>query len=288
MDRKQRTRQRRRERTDQDQPLQPHREHRARHSSIDERGLSDLIGFVLTFAVILASVALVSTFGLSSLDDIQGNEQVTNAERAFTVLAEGFDEIERGRAPRRTSEIELSEGGLTVTENTEFRVWVNGSAAAAPPPHGNDWNRTIQTDSLRYKRGDKTIVYENGATFRSTGPSGGSIVEDKPTITCTEDTAIVSFIVLSTESDRNLGSGTVRVTGTLNTSTVLYPTGRNRSTRDGTDVTVSVDSPRAQGWKTYFIGDQENWEEVNGDTYVCADVEETIVRRTVIDIEFTR
>jgi FlaG/FlaF family flagellin (archaellin) len=254
----------------------------------DERALSDLIGFVLTFAVILASVALVSTFGLSSLDDIQGNEQVTNAERAFTVLAEGFDEIERGRAPRRTSEIELNEGGLTVTGNSEFRVWVNGSAAAAPPPHGNDWNRTIRTDSLRYKRGDKTIVYENGATFRSTGPSGGSIVEDKPTITCTEDTAIISFIVLSTKSNRNLGSGTVRVTGTLNTSTVLYPTGRNKSTRDGTDVTVSVDSPRAQGWKTYFIGDQENWEEVNENTYVCSGVEETIVRRTVIDVQFTR
>lgn len=258
---------------------------------LDKRGLSDLIGFVLTFGVILASVALASMYGLDALGQFQQNEQVNNAERAFTVLSENLNDIERGEAPKRTSEIDLNEGSLGVVDDTEFTITVEGSAppaGTAPPPSGSDWTETVQTDAIRYSRDDATVIYENGATFRSTDPSGGSIVESKPELVCTENRAILSFVVLETDTNRELGSGTVRITGIHNTSEVLYPTGRNASASDGTAVRVGVVSPRQQGWRTYFIGDQENWEEPSPNTYECPDVDGIVIRKTVVDIEFTR
>ncbi|WP_136717836.1 DUF7289 family protein [Halorientalis salina] len=250
-----------------------------RRSREDERALSDVIGFVLTFSVIVASVAIVSTFGMQALEDIRGNEQENNAQRAFQVMAENFKEIERGRAPRRSSELKLNEGSLTVVNDSAFQVGVGGTG----------FNRTIYPQRIQYEHDNTFIGYENGATLRGNIQSGGSAMQYRPELVCTDNRAIVSFIELETSFDRSLSGGTLRVTGDLQRSELIYPekrTGKPNAT-SGDQVNVTVDSTFARGWRNY-LEDRDNWERANSRKWSCTDVDQVYIRKTVIRVTFVR
>lgn len=245
----------------------------------DERGLSDVIGFVLTFAVIVASVGIVSTFGMQALDDLQGHEQENNAQRAFKVMAENFKEIERGRAPRRSSELKLHDGGVTVVNESSFQIGVEGTG----------FNRTIYPQRIQYKRENTFLGYENGATLRGNILNGGSAMQHKPELVCTEDRAVISFIVLETEFSRKLAGGTLRVTGDLNRSKVVYPRNRTgeQSATSSDQVNVVVDSDFGSGWANYFEN-TGNWKRANVRKWSCKDVKQVYIRKTVIEVTFVR
>jgi FlaG/FlaF family flagellin (archaellin) len=53
----------------------------------DERGVSELIGYVLAFSIVVASVGAVYAGGLGAAMEFQQDERETNAERAFVALA---------------------------------------------------------------------------------------------------------------------------------------------------------------------------------------------------------
>lgn len=245
----------------------------------DDRGLSDVIGFVLTFAVIVASVGIVSTFGMQALEDIQGYEQENNAQRAFQVMAENFEEIERGRAPRRSSELKLHEGGLTVVNESSFQVGVTGTG----------FNRTIYPQRIQYERKNTFIGYENGATLRGDILSGGSAMQHRPELVCRQDRAVISFVELNTSFSRSLAGGTLRVTGDVESSKLLYPRNRTgeQNATSGSQVNVTVDSEFGSGWANYFEN-AGRWNRNNVRKWSCKDVDQVYIRKTVIDVIFVR
>lgn len=246
----------------------------------DERGVSDLVGFVLTFAVIIAAVGIVSTFGVSSLNDIQQGEQLNNAERAFQILAENFNEIERGQAPRRTSEIDLREGSVLVANDSTFTVGVRNTP----------FNVTVPLQRIQYSQDNTIIAYENGATLRADRISNGSTLRDRPDIVCTEERAIISIVQLDADLDRQLGSGKVQVTGVEQNETVLYPLNRSgrHSATYSDQVNVTLDNRFLSGWDNYFSREESNWSRVNRQKWTCDGVSHVYVRQTTINVTFVR
>ncbi|MFB6180178.1 MAG: hypothetical protein ABEI77_10695 [Halorientalis sp.] len=245
----------------------------------DDRALSDVIGFVLTFAVIVASVGIVSTFGMQSLGQLQGKEQDNNAQRAFSVMAQNFKELERGRAPRRSSELKLHDGSLTVVNESSFTVGVKGQ----------QFNRTIYPQRIQFHHGDTYVGYENGATLRGNIEMGGSAMQQRPELVCTKHRAIVSFVVLKTEFGRSLSGGTLRVTGNLERSKLVYPRNRTglQSATSSHQVNVTLDSKFGAGWANYFE-DTGNWKRLNGRKWTCSGVKHIYIRKTIIRVVFTR
>ncbi|MDZ7730673.1 MAG: hypothetical protein U5K37_06770 [Natrialbaceae archaeon] len=61
--------------------------------SRDDRGVSELVGFTLSFGIIMASIALLYGFGYPGIIDYQEHEQLNNAERSFDAMAENFDDV---------------------------------------------------------------------------------------------------------------------------------------------------------------------------------------------------
>lgn len=248
-----------------------------------DRALSDLIGFVLTFAIIIGAVGLVSTFGLSALNDLQQNEQQRNAERSFQILAENFETVTNRNAPERTSEINLRAGTLRAQNETTIRVQATGSG---PGPVAN-FDRRFFVHSLVYEQGETTLAYESGATFRAARQ--GEVLVTDPSLVCSGNSAIVSLVTLEPASERSFGSGTLQVTGALNETRLLYP--QNRSGRNGPtaadDVTVTFDSPNREAWVSY-LDRQTNWDRVSSDTVVCQNVDRVYVRETSLTVSFTR
>ena len=248
-----------------------------------ERALSDLVGFVLAFAVIVTAVGLVSTFGMDSLEDAREAELAKNTERSFVLLGQNFDELENGQAVRRTSEIELRSGSLSVRNSTNITLEIER-------PSDDNFERTFTPRSLQYRIGGEAIAYENGATFRGGLGTNASVMELEPGFICGDDYAVVSIVEI-TQTNRSISGGVARVSGTRVRSELLYPrnrTGNIDTATDGTRLDVTVDSPFSGGWRQYFIRAGNGWDHPNPDknTYTC-DVDSSgsiYLKRTVIEI----
>lgn len=213
-----------------------------------DRGVSDLIGFVFVFALVTASVAVVYTSGISGLRDARQAEQVTNVERAFDVLDDNLDDINRRDAPSRATEISLLNGKLDYGRPVSVTVEVENTMNESD-------NRTYATtfQPLRYSTtaADDRILYVGGAVVRSDGQS--SVMVSEPDFTRDADRAVLPLVSTfrrpGTRSSLG-GSTTVLVVAFRQSSSAGDPFFTN-ATADA-NVTVTVDSPRADAWKRYF------------------------------------
>ncbi len=254
------------------------------------RALSNVIGFVLAFAVIITAVGFVSVFGIGILEDVQQAEQDDNAELALSVLANNFDALESGEGPRRSSELDLSDGSLYVRNESRMIVTVDHSGTASPAVYD------IYPGSIEFDTGSgssERIVYENGAILRgNTRASGVAAVQNEPRLVCREETAILSFVRLNESVNVGYGSGTVQISGYRENTRVLYPTNltgaKNATSASG--VTIEFNTVFDRGWVDYLVTEGDAWDSAGTRTVEC-DVGSdgrVYVRETVLTVTASR
>lgn len=202
---------------------------------MDDRAVSEVVGFVLVFSLVTMTIAIVFTAGFGGLQDAQRTEQVNNVERAFDVLDTNVEEIGHQGAPSRATEMRLSGGRLGFGEPTTVTVEVNDGTEAT----------TIETRPLVYANGDTEIVYELGAIVRT--DDGGSVMLTDPGHVLNDDRSAVPLLVTTKPSDGTSigGHRTVLVRGSHQHTELLVP-------RTADEVTITVESPRADAWERYF------------------------------------
>jgi len=54
-----------------------------RSLSTDDRGVTELVSYVLIFSLVIATIGTVTVLGMSTLMDRQQAEQLNNVERSF-------------------------------------------------------------------------------------------------------------------------------------------------------------------------------------------------------------
>jgi hypothetical protein len=236
-----------------------------------ERGVSDVVAFVLVFATIIGSVTLLSTVGFQVMADYQENEQLRNAERAMGSLADNFNDLVRyDGIEQRYGELSLREGTIrTGSGGTDVTVAFENAS-------GPDYDETYSLGEFAYESGDSVIAYEGGGIVRS-ARDGGSAVLERPKLTCDPDseTALVSLVAIEA-GDRSIrSSGGIGVTMTV--------TDRSRGVYDvdavDDEVTVSVNTEYDRAWET--ILDDGEW---NGGT--CDGVDRVVVTVVTVDVTY--
>jgi hypothetical protein len=243
----------------------------------DERAARNMIGFTLTFGIIVVSVGLVATMGYPQIDDLSQNERIDNAEAGMELVASNFRELQEQRATARTNELSLSGGSLTVLDGPTVRVQAEDT----------DFDQTFAVGGLQYGYEGTTITYESGALFRTYGEDNVAVVEG-PTMRCTEERAVVSVSRVVPSSTAKTSGDYVSVTGTTQTQALRFPINRTGpdSMADADDVFVTVTSPRSDAWDRYFDRNG-NWTAgPTPDTYRCDGIETMYVRETVISVSF--
>ncbi|WP_181685622.1 DUF7289 family protein [Halorhabdus salina] len=246
-----------------------------------ERAVSDLIGFILTFSVVMASVILVSTVGFAQLEDFKAGQQLDNAEQTFEIFATSFDSIEEGGALTRQESLDLYQGTIGIERGSTATVTLNRSGGP---------NRAISVpmNALVYSKDSTNISYESGATFR--GREKGGTIKHKPGQVCTDDVVVLSFVTIQSPETSTSGGGALEVTATANGTDLLYPVNRSGSgsVSDVEYVSVSFTSARDDAWLDHFDR-AENWT-VSGSTAQCGSpsdpIEQAFVRRQNVTIEF--
>lgn len=264
-----------------------------------DRGLSDVVAFVLTFGIIIASMALVSTAGIDQLTQLRDAEQIQTAERSMQAAAGEIDHLEDGDS-FRVLELGLGDGDVWVNEST---ISVNVTT-----DDGGGWDdaRPFNVSSLehRFTRSsrDVSVAYESGAVIRSDSATPSS----QPEWHVDEDTAIVTLVNITTGetiradggyrqdivigADRSIPQG---APATDPDETLQLLAERNMSentivnrTQVSDSVNISVDVSKTANrdqWARYL--NNTGWDPLSGDyTFYADEIDTGLIRQTNITI----
>ncbi|ATW87089.1 hypothetical protein halTADL_0272 [Halohasta litchfieldiae] len=213
--------------------------------SDDQRAVSETLGYILVFSIIVTTITTASVFGFSGLEDRQAAEQVTNVERAFDVMADNFEDMGRYEDPSRATEIRLAQGTIGIAEPITVTVgrW---DAATGSFVTANTTNVTVQP--LVFRSDSGSVVYEGGMVFRADGSA--SIARSPLPFVVDEETALVPVIATQGSTTSTVGGDqTVLVVGEHRPNTRTLSNRTVDAGGGGTQLRVRIESPRATGWE---------------------------------------
>jgi len=248
----------------------------------DERGVSDVVGYVLVFSLVTATIGTVFAVGITGIEDRQEAERVANVERAFDVFDDNLRDVQRYGDPSRSTEIRLSGGSLSVAETTTVEL-VNASGGVV---------RGFEFNALTYANGDTTIAYESGAWFRRDGD--GVVMRSEPRFVAADGRTTLPVVRLY-----RLGPERVERDGTVQVAVERRdPPNLDRVADADVDdgpFALRIESPYAEAWYRYvertdgFSVDESATDAANGT--VVADLEhsdEVFVADAAVDIRLLR
>ena len=204
----------------------------------DDRAVSEVLGYIIIFGIVITSVLLLSASGTTTLEEIRENEQASNAQRALDVLAENIASIYERNSPSRATEIDLGEFQLFYDDTTEIEVEVRDGS-------GNVEQFEHEARPIVLRSSDTTeLVYEAGATFQ-TEREGGVMLRQPPFLI--SEARVNIPIVSTTAKTVEAVSGTsALMRGQSTNREVLYdPTTLN----DPDELHLNITSPRAEIWE---------------------------------------
>lgn len=139
-----------------------------------DRGVSEVLGFVLVFALIVMTIGVVYASGFSGLYHAQQNEQLQNMERAFDVFDNNIDDISERGAPNRATEIKLAEGSLEFRDPVRVTVYAENSADSS-----ENVTFSMTTEPIAFVRDDTAIVFDQGGVIRSQRAGSAMVAEPR-------------------------------------------------------------------------------------------------------------
>lgn len=207
----------------------------------DDRAVSEVIGYVIIFGIVISSVLLLSASGTTTLEDIRENEQASNAQRAFDVLADNMAQIYERNTPSRATEIDLGESQLFYGDTVAIEVEVRGSSGGV-----EQFKHEARPIVLRPS--DNTeLVFEGGATFQ-TGREGGIMLRQPPFL-ISGDRVNIPIISTTAPTDRGVSGTTALLRGKSTERKALY-TPDALSNPD--ELHINITSPRAEMWDRHL------------------------------------
>lgn len=201
---------------------------------MSDRGQSEVIGFVLVFALVVSTVSLASVAGFGGLQDARDYERSHNAERAFEGLANGIDVVAYQGAPSRQIELVADDGQVFVGDPVTLTVGVSG---------GKSNEFTVHPVVYQGPDGSR-LVYTMGAVIRT--DADGAVMLREPGFLLSEDRSVVRLVQTQNPAGANVAGASVHVRAdAVNDSAVI-------ATETTQELTIRVESPRAPVWEQYF------------------------------------
>lgn len=205
----------------------------------DARAASEIIGYILIFALIFTTVGIVSIAGLPTLEDARESEQLQNAERAFDVLNNNMVEVYDRGAPSRATELNADDGKIETGRAVTFNVTVRNATGSGSDSVEADVNPIVFSGL-----GQTEFAYTAGAVLRDQ-PNNEVMVRDPP-FRVSNDSVFITLVETSSPDVQSTGGDTVLVRAESRERSVNFA-----DQRDQINITVS-DSPREEVWRAYF------------------------------------
>ena len=206
----------------------------------EDRGVSEVLGYVLVISIVTVTIAVVLTMGIGGLEAAQQSEEINNMERAFDVLAYNAQQLIDERSPHRATEFRIGDGSVRLGDPIVISVYVDGELI-------ENESVTVQPIVYEHQNGAQ-IVYESGAVIRS--DDAGAHMLSEPRMADHDDHLIVHGI-----RTRASGHSANQVS---ESGTMLLRKERIRTDRvftgvnESSDIELVIESPRADAWDHYL------------------------------------
>jgi hypothetical protein len=140
-----------------------------------ESGVSETIGFIIIFGIVMTGIGIVTLYGYPALLQEQQNANVKNMEKNMLVLQSDVRSLVFKSVPYQETSIQVSGGTLMVkppTASSYFQILADGSTITPPVPIGQ----------ILYESSDltATIALENGAVHIRYWNTPGSAMLSTP------------------------------------------------------------------------------------------------------------
>jgi hypothetical protein len=208
-----------------------------------ERGVSDVIGFVLIFSLVTATVAIVSVSGFAALENVREAEKINNAERGFDVLADNVEDVYDGGVPSRATELSLK-GAQIETAPT---VTVNVTARNTTTSDNITIERTVRPIVWTEPASDGTeLVYSLGAVLRA-HPDGGIVVRQPP-FRLEPNRSVIRIVETTTDRPQAVGGSNVYLRTTRSSDRVIAV--QDPPAFD--ELRLNITTPRTDIWERHL------------------------------------
>jgi hypothetical protein len=224
-------------------------------SSINrEDAVSEAIGFILIFSLVMIGIGLITLYGYPILLEQQSNANVKNMERDMIVLQNDMKSLVYKNAPYKETSLQVSGGALTVHgyASTNSSLTINVPTEGDVIDHYKFGQLIYESDA-----GESIIALENGAVFTRMEFQNGSAMLAEPrwfiddnTVTGNQ-TLIITLVNISSDvpMSRN-GIGTVKMQ--------MLPT-EPQIMKDTTGQTITITYQKesdkfdfSKGWENYL------------------------------------
>lgn len=214
----------------------------------NDDGVSEAIGFILIFSIVVLGIALVVLYGFPLLIAGQGSADMRNMEQTMIVIQNDQKSISYKMVPYKETALQVQGGVLFVTEASDtFEVLVDGT-----PVYENSVGQIRYVSDLDATR----ITIENGAVLTRPERGSGSAMLAEPRWYYDDpsNTLILSFIEVQTERDRAL-AGVGRIE--MKSDPVQKITREYTLPVDSLEIRYSPLSPEhdySVAWENYLTG----------------------------------
>ena len=221
----------------------------------DDSAVSETIGFILIFAIVLTCIGVILVYGNNVLDSAKSQNNLQSIEQGFTVLQSDMTQVALQQTPAKTTEIHLEEGTVTF-DPTKGVMTIDDQ---------KDTISSITTGALSYNSGHdlNLISIESGGLWMHYETTSNYAVISGPRIYAVPDTTnnpstaintlVLNVIKLDGSKQASGGPRTLNVkmkyeAPTVNTYSLvdasLYPNGRTVT------ITYTTDHPNA--WQAFL------------------------------------
>ncbi|WOX56338.1 hypothetical protein R6Y95_03125 [Methanoculleus palmolei] len=245
---------------------------------INERAVSEAIGFILILGIVISGIGLVTLYGYPVLVKEQSNTDVKNMERAMIVIQNDMKSLCFKNVPYKETALQVSGGTLAVIGAGDgypasIEVLVDGTSVGSFSP-----------GALVYRsdRGTEVITLENGAVMTRQEDAKGSAMLAEPRWFYDNSTKTFVIYVMNITTDEPMaksGMATVRMSLEKTNTTVPAPPD------DSFDVTVMYpeEADNSVAWENYLTGSSLKMSGSDG-TYTRSDVKKLVIKEYNIKI----
>ena len=146
------------------------------------KGVSEVIGYILTFSIVVLIVSTVYTAGMPMINDMKDTSAVQSIEVAFFTLQSTIGRTAVGQSPTSVIGLNIARGSMGVNQNSgTITIYSDGTP------------QEFNFSSIEYTLGHRKIIYELGAVIVSHDGVEG-IITSEPPIFFTNDTRPHAFI----------------------------------------------------------------------------------------------
>ena len=256
----------------------------------DEQGISEAIGFLIMFTIVLTGIAMISLVGYPMLLETQISSDERSMEQAMIAIQNDMKILTFSNVPYRDSTVKVSGGTLSTIDSAsslqQFTIDYF-DAAGLPAPSINYLPGEIQYES---GEGNAVLTLMNGAVMRRERFQDGSVMVAEPRwfYDTDENTLVMYLIYLN--ADRKYyetGIGTVQMSMKTQPVTTDIDYGGIQRTVTVTYV-PDPDDDYSVAWRNYLTGDSvvdSGFTEGPAGTYTLGGVERLVIKEYTIKIE---